>query len=93
MKTLRLSVMLTFVALLMFRAFASADCPTDDEHITTPVFGYEIDYTNQNGTNPDFFSDAQAQNAADSLDDSHQGFIDLGFMTPFFVFGDREVCI
>lgn len=93
MKTLRLSVMFTFVALLMFRAFASADCPTDDEHITTPVFGYEIDYTNQNGTNPDFFSDAQAQNAADSLDDSHQGFIDLGFMTPFFVSGDREVCI
>ena len=33
MKTLRLSVMLTFVALLMFRTIASADCPTDDEHI------------------------------------------------------------
>ncbi|KPL26750.1 MAG: hypothetical protein AMS23_00340 [Bacteroides sp. SM1_62] len=71
-----------------------ADCPADlEDVINTPTFGYQVSYTNDATNAADFFSDADAQDAADSFDPAHQRFLDLGFLAPFFVTDPEEVCI
>ncbi len=83
-----------FFLLFSFSKTGFAACPGDlEEVINTPTFGYQVSYTNDATNVADFFSDAEAQDAADSFDPAHQRFLDLGFLDPFFVTDPEEVCI
>nr|MBC8414600.1 hypothetical protein [bacterium] len=94
MKIKHLLFMLAVFSLLLVGIMPVwAACPANlTDNIITPVFGYEVSYTNDN-TDGDFISDADAQDVADALDATHQAYLDLGFQAPFFVGGNREVCI
>ena len=85
---------LTLCQFLFYPVVGQAACPGNlDDTITTPIFGYEISYTNDDVTDPDYFSTTNANRVSDTLDDHHQEFIDSGFMAPFFTTDPEEVCI
>ena len=86
-KTLSFILLIAFFVcpLLISDVFALCACPGNlDDLITTPLFGYEVKYTNDSVTDPDYLSTTQAQRAADALDDHHQSFLDIGSLAPFF---------
>ncbi len=78
--------------LLLLPSTLYATCPGNlDDEINTLLYGYDVSYTNDS-TDSDFFSDTQAQNAADALEGHHSMFVALGFLAPFFNTDPPEVC-
>jgi hypothetical protein len=91
MKLLIFSI-IAAVQFFLYPIFSWAACPANlDDTVNTPIFGYQISYTNDN-TDGDFFSDANANRVSDALDDHHTSFTGLGFMAPFFNTNPEEVC-
>lgn len=84
--------LLIILQFLFYSFLGWAACPGNlDDTINTPVFNYQESYTNDN-TDPDFFSNTNANRVSDALDDHHQSFTDLGFLAPFFNTDPAEVC-
>ncbi len=82
----------TILFFLLLPSTLFAACPGNlDDEINTTLYGYEVSYTNDS-SDPDFFSDAQAQNVADALEGHHSMFVWLGFLAPFFNTDPPEVC-
>ncbi len=82
----------TIILLLLLPSSLLATCPGNlDDEINTILYGYDVSYTNDS-TDPDFFSDTQAQNAADALEGNHAVFVNLGLHAPFFNTDPPEVC-
>ena len=64
-----------------------------DDMITTPIYGYEIYYTNDSNNTADFVSDALANDVADTMDPFVTRITGLGFKTPHFSYSPGEVHI
>ncbi|GAB4284870.1 MAG: hypothetical protein Kow0092_39160 [Deferrisomatales bacterium] len=94
MRTTRLlGGMIAGAGALFWALAAWGACPSDlGDVINTPIFGYQVSYTNDDNTDPDFFSTTQANRVADALDSHYQEFVDLGFLAPFFNSDPEEVC-
>ena len=92
-----IGVCLTLAGLLCQQSHAALT-----DVINTPFLDYEVRYNN-NTSNDDFFPSVSAQQIADAIDEAdsfqigdpngfHAGFVEQGFLKPFFS-GDRRIRI
>jgi Mg-chelatase subunit ChlD len=80
--------------LILVASILLASKPSNlDEEIITPLQDYHVWYTNDPLEVDDYFTDGRANFAADSLDPTHQRFLDLGFKAPYFSESPKSVYI